>query len=122
MISTNPKIIFSYTKSQRQNNDFPAAMFFKNRSSVNLVVISNLFADYFSSIYTPHNSTFQINNIINNHSYFELNEAEVERTVLSIHKFKTNSPDNIPILFYKRTVHHIKTPLIILFKSSLHLM
>lgn len=118
MISNNPKSFFAYTKAQRQNNKLPAAMFFKEKVSESLDETANLFGEYFSSVYAQQDTDFQIVNLINSSDYFDLSRDDIKSIITKMDEFKCNSPDDIPIVFYKRNVDHIIEPLYLLFKLA----
>lgn len=56
----------------------------------------------------------------NCNDHFLIDENLIREIIKSMNENKTNSPDEIPILFYKRTIHSIAKPLKILFNNSLH--
>lgn len=115
LITSNTKSFFAYTKAFNQSNRLPPAMIYKGKVSENLTETANLFANHFSSVYSLHNNNFDIDGTINANTYFELSTDEIENVIKKMDESKTNSPDNIPIKFYKSTVEVIKKPLLILF-------
>lgn len=117
LIKTNPKSFFAYTKSLRKSNKLLALMRLKNKTSENIGETANLFAEYFSSVYTQNNETynFQCNGDCNN--YFQITEQNIRDVINSLDKTKTNSPDGIPATFYVNTIESILVPLKILFNK-----
>lgn len=122
LIKSNSKSFFAYTKAQKQSNNFPASVHYKSKIAENMKETACLFADYFSSVYVHHNSTLQLNNTNNAYDYFNLNMIDIETAILSLNENKSNSPDGIPSVVFKRTIHSIKYPLYLLFQLSLNTM
>lgn len=115
-LKTNPRSFFSYTKSLQKSNHLP-------RTSDNMKGTANLFADYFSSVYpsnTTNNDAINCNN--NCDSYFNFSELDLINIINKMDKNKSSSPDGIPIIFYKNTLHNIVKPLKLIFKSSISQM
>lgn len=84
---------------------------------------ANLFADYFSSVYENHVNSFEINNNnISTDNAIQINADSIMEIMSEIDEFKTNSPDGIPGIFYKRTIHSIFLPLQLLFSLSIKSM
>lgn len=54
-MKTNPKCFFAYTKSLQKTNCLPLIMKYKNQTSENMKDTANLFANYFSSVYSDSN-------------------------------------------------------------------
>lgn len=80
---------------------------------------SELFAEYFSNVYSPDSNNFQAGNTANASTYFDINIRDIQNVVSNMDEFKTNSPDGIPSIFYKRTIDSLATPLLIIFKKCL---
>lgn len=102
LISKNPKSFFAYTKAQKQSNNVPTSLFYGNKIAENMKESSEMFAQYLSSVYVNHNNDFQVENTDNAHNYFEIDANDIEKVVLSMDEKKTNSPDGIPTIFYKK--------------------
>lgn len=119
LITTNPKSFFAYTKSLRKSNSLPAVMHFRDRISENMKETSNLFAEYFSSVYSTTGGIDHLdcNNECNN--YFQIPMADIINVITKLDANKTNSPDGIPSLFYIRTANFISVPLELLFNKSI---
>ena len=66
-IAINSKYFWNFIKSSKRPEDLPNSLFFNDEASVDLQVIANLFAKYFSSVYehNTHYSEFQYSNTIN---------------------------------------------------------
>lgn len=119
LIKTNPKSFFSYTKSLRKSNNLPVEMHYKHEISDNMRDTANLFAKYFSSVYTSGGISNNIHCNNECHSYFQLSENDVLNVINSLDKNKTSSPDNIPPIFFIKTAREIVKPLTVLYKKAL---
>lgn len=95
-------------------------MKFNNESSENPKVIANIFASNFEKVYAPPNNNLQLPDLQCNCAH-HLNISD-EQIINAINELSenTNSPDEIPTVFYKRTMRNIIHPLKILFSNSLH--
>lgn len=122
IIQTNPKSFFAYTKAQKQNNKLPSAMFYKNTLAENMNETADLFAKYFSSVYVNHANSFEFNITNETENDFTIDVDLIAKVLSEIKECKTNSPDGIPGIFYKRTAENIITPLHILFTLSTNSM
>lgn len=122
LLKTNPRCFFSYTKSLQKSNHLPAIMRFKTRTAENMKATTNLFAEYFSSVYTTNNTTNDV--VCNNNcdNYFDFSELDIINIINKMDKNKSSSPDGIPIIFYKNTIQSIIKPLVLIFKSSISQM
>lgn len=121
-VKHNPKCFFAYTKSLQKSNYLPPIMKYKDQTAENLKDTTNLFAQYFSSVYTNSGITSHFNCQNNCNDYFPISEDDIKAVITSLDKNKINSPDGIPILFYKNTINNIASPLLSLFKLSLRTM
>lgn len=122
VIKTNPKSFFAYTKAQKQNNKLPSSMVYKSKLATNMKETARLFAEYFSSVYRDHANTFEIDMDRDSNNDFQIDSEMIAKILSEINETKTNSPDGIPGIFYKRTAETIKIPLLILFSRSIELM
>lgn len=106
----------------KRSNVLPPIMKYKNQMSENLKDTSNLFASYFSSVYrnSSNNTPTQCQDNCNN--YFPLSLADIQAVIILLDRNKMNSPDDLPIIFYKNTMHNISIPLFLLFKLSISSM
>lgn len=119
LIKTNPKSFFAYTKAQKQSNNVPSTIFYGNKKAENMKESSELYAEYFSSVYVNNTNNFQVGDITNARNYFEINTHKIEEVIKRMDANKINSPDGIPMVFYKNTIESITKPLLLLFKKSL---
>lgn len=121
-IKYNSKCFFAYTKSMQKSNFLPSIMKYKDQISENLQDTTNLFAQYFSSVYTNSGNSAVLQCQNNCENYFPLSIMDIETVIKSLDRNKINSPDGIPIIFYKNTMESIMTPIFLLFKISLKSM
>lgn len=120
IIKTNTKSFFAYTKSLNKTNKLPCTMNLKGESSEDPKVIANYFASNFEKVYSPIDNNLHLHNLqctCDNH--FVLSDSHITEAINSLNENKSTSPDNIPTIFYKRTMPNIITPLKILFSQSL---
>lgn len=117
-VKTNPRSFFSYTKSMQKSNNLPLIMHYNDVTSNDTRQTANLFADYFESVYSSSSPTnFQCNN--NCLHYMQINEDDITKIINSLDCNKVNSPDGLPIIFYKNTLSKIIKPLKLLFELSI---
>lgn len=122
LVKINPKSFFAYTKSLQKTNKLPALMRYGDNISETIVETANLFAEYFSSVYSQYSEPFdcQCNNECT--EYLRINEEDISEVIHTLDKNKTNSPDNIPAVFYLYTIDTITKPLKLLFSIFIHEM
>lgn len=113
------KSFFAYTKSLRKSNLLPVVMRYKTKVSENMKETSNLFSEYFSSVY---NTNSCIDEFTCNHecsNYFRITELDILNIINKLDGNRTNSPDGIPAIFYMNTANSISKPLSLIFNKSL---
>lgn len=119
-IKTNTKAFFAYTKSLNKSNKLPNIMKLNNESSDNPETIANYFAQNFQSVYSPVDYNIQLPDYTCNcNEHLVITDELICNVIKCMDENKTNSPDGIPTLFYKKTMLTIVTPLKILFNNSL---
>lgn len=119
-VKTNTKAFFAFTKSLNRSNRFPNVMKLNGHVTDNPFTIANLFAKNFESVYAPADSSIPIDEYsCNCNDHIEITEDIIANVIKQMDENKTNSPDNIPTLFYKRTVVEIVKPLKLIFINSL---
>lgn len=125
----NPKVFWTYVKNKRGgSSQFPTSMSDGTTTSSEGQVICELFASYFSSVYSP------INDENSKHRYdllrnFEncslnLNNIVIDLDMLlsklkSIDINKGAGPDGIPPIFIRKTSSALGHPLMIIYRKSL---
>lgn len=120
-IKTNSKAFFAYTKSLNKSNRLPNVMKLNNETSDNPIEIANLFAQHFESVYEPIDDTaFTCDDNCNCEEHFVISNKLIFNVINGMSENKTNSPDNIPMVFHKRTIHSICEPLRLIFNISLY--
>lgn len=119
-IKTNTKAFFAHTKSLNKSNKLPNIMKLDDESSDNTIGIANLFAKHFESVYEPVDSNLHIHEYnCNCEDHLVISNEQILNVINGMSENKTNSPDNIPMIFYKRTSFSIREPLRIIFNNSL---
>lgn len=116
----NTRAFFAYTKSLKKFNKVPNVMKLGNDSSDNPTEIVGLFARHFESVYELDDTIIPMHNInCNCTDHFDITNDLISNVVNGMSENKTNSPDNIPMVFFKRTLFAICEPLRIIFNASL---
>lgn len=120
-IHKNPKKFWSYSKSLKRTNTVPANVHFDNISASNAKDISDLFADFFSSVYNnPNISQSNIHpSIINTTPTFDICVEDIFNELRSLNSNKGCGPDLIPPLFLIESADQLCKPLEIIFNKSL---
>ena len=125
-IKSDPKSFFNYVKSKQKSNNFPSSMHFRDRVGSNPEEISNLFADFFESVYT----TFSEHD--RDRDYFSklpephittslqiLSTNEIRVALEGIDGSKGPGPDGIPPSIVKNLSNELTEPLHWLYNLSL---
>lgn len=123
-IADKPKFFWQYTKQLRMTNSYPSSVKYLNQSSDDPSVISNLFANYFKSVYSkPRVYDVQQSRITDDfHSrLFQMSftENEVLSLLSTVDQNKGAGPDDVPNIFIKNCSTNLAEPLAILFNFSL---
>lgn len=122
-ISTEPKKLWKFVKSKKENSNIPAVMNFENLSSQDLVSTANLFARNFSNNFS--NSTCPINDLSHLYStcfnivHLDVSPNEVCQLLNSLPYHACRGPDEISPIFFKRCARVLAAPLTLLFQRSL---
>ena len=130
----DPQGFWRFVNSQKSNNSFPNLMHLKNNYADNFQDISNLFSNFFSTVYSSKdkylNKNIDYDSIKNNienfekiknlsTNYFDITLREIE---IAINKLKPSfkpGPDGIPSVFIKNCYSSLLKPLFILFNLSI---
>ena len=125
-IKSNPKNFFSYVKTKLKSNSFPSCMHFNDSEGKNPREISNLFADFFQSVYTSFSDSDR------DTSYFDyisvpaafssinsISRDEIHKIISNLDGSKGPGPDGIPPVLLKKLVNELVTPIFRLFNLSL---
>lgn len=120
-LSTNPKSFWNYCNSKRKAPEIPNLLTLDNKSAHMGPEAANLFADYFSSVYSASNP--QCNqklslNHINIHNY-SISISDIYTELTSLNPHKGPGPDNIHPIFLKNCSFIIARPLHLIFNTSL---
>lgn len=119
-LSANSKCFFSYTKSLKASNSLPNAVVYNGISASTKESVSDLFADYFSSVYQKPDSerTTKVR-IATDFNMAPITSEGVKRILAKLDQYKVSSPDNVPAIFYKKLCSSICIPMAIIFNKSL---
>lgn len=127
-IRENPKLFWNHVKNKRGGTSaYPLTMTDGHVTTTNCSEISNLFADYFSSVYTTENvKNFVLNNFLDS---LEINSLSLTIPVIDketlrkklqgIDYRKGSGPDGIPPAFIVSCASALLKPLLIIYNKSL---
>lgn len=121
-VTRNPKYFWSYVRSVKKYSEFPNNLHLDGVTANNVCDISNLFAEYFSSVYShielDDTPKYNFDNNISL-SKLQVSVDEIHKKLKSIDISKGCGPDNIPPLAIKNCSDSLVYPLFILFDKSL---
>lgn len=128
-IKNNPKYFWSYLKDKRGGSStYPTSLTDGKTLATNGTDICNLFAKYFSSVYsiTPEFNFSDANNLfdqlVNNGDCFSslyLDKPSIYKKIKTLNTSKGPGSDGIPPIFVVSCAINISTPLYIIFNKSL---
>lgn len=122
-IRKNPKKIYSFINSKKQNNELPSRMFLENINANNNIECANLFAAHFSSVFS--NEQIPAPNIIYEKtlpmpiSSFQLSTDTIYQKMCKLPPVTSCGPDNVPPILLKSCAAHLAIPLTTIFNKSL---
>lgn len=123
-IDANPKAFFAYTKSLHKSNSLPNIMRYGSKVADKDNGVCDLFAEYFASVYCADHDDCHIDvgkcqrpDAPDVQVYVTL--RDIKDALLAFDECKVSSPDDVPILFFKRLSATICVPLALLFNKSL---
>ncbi|XP_055590807.1 uncharacterized protein LOC129742888 [Uranotaenia lowii] len=124
-VKQDPSTFWKYINSRRLTNCIPSSMTLQGRTSENIKESADLFADFFSSVYSP--VTPDCNNV-----YFDtlpsydiilpqpvFSEQEVLKVLNSLDPSKGSGPDGIPTSLVVKIAASLVTPLCMIFNRSI---
>lgn len=125
-INTNIKSFWNYIQSLKSNkSNIPSIVHLGDRSAQNKKDSTNLFANFFSSVYEKHNTILNLDKFshlrnfdLNLNSWY-ISESEILNMLDSINVKSGTGPDGIPPLFLKSCKLVLVKPLHYLFNLSL---
>jgi ribonucleases P/MRP protein subunit RPP40 len=121
-IHSQPKKFWNYSKNMKAKGCIPSEMKFEGVTETDPTKISNLFANFFRSVYVNDNSQIQteIEPVINDTlSSIHIDQLTVLKHLTNIQTDKGSGPDKIPPIFVKQTATALATPLTKIFNQSL---
>ena len=124
-LKSDPKFFWKYVNSSRKEISLQRLMSYQGKTATDNKNISNLFADFFQSVYTQHDSNvIDMTYSIDNSNLFRPDEmtismTEIYETLMTLDMNKGAGPDGIPIFFMKSIASNIVRPLCVIFEMSL---
>lgn len=120
----NPKSFYNFVNSKRRSHEFPPVMKFQSYESDDDVIISNMFADFFSTTYSsaqcdnPSGYPFEIstNQVIN---FPHIQHDDLIRELIRLKTSFSYGPDGVPNCLLKHCAESLSVPLSILFNTSI---
>lgn len=121
-IKKNPKKFWSYVREQKTSKAFESRMIYKNKYGHNDSEISNLFAEFFSSVFCTEKNQAEIDNTLNDidkHTQIEISEEEVRNAMKVFPLNKGVGVDGFPPIIIKECMLTLARPITTLFNKSL---
>lgn len=120
----NPKSFFKFVNSKRKSTGFPSSMKFNQNESSDDAVISNLFADFFSTTYSnaTYNDSADYPYTISSNQSVSIQFIDVCNITMELKKLKFShnfGPDKIPSSILINCADNIAIPLTYLFNKSI---
>ena len=123
-IKLDPKKFFDFVNSKRKSFGYPAQLKFNGRISRTDSEAANLFADFFSTVFSnesfdPSNFEIDVPSLASNVSIPIIDEETVLTYVIALKTSFVCGPDNIPSVLLKKCSNLLCLLLTMLFNSSL---
>lgn len=126
-LKSNTKCFFSFTKSLKKTNSLASSMKYGDAASNDRVSICNLFSNFFATVYHSNSEVSAEDGL---KSFYEsmtdvgsddivFSISDVQNVLKGFDINKVSSPDEIPMMFYKKLAESLALPLSILFNKSL---
>lgn len=122
---SNPKLFWNFVNSKRISKETPSEFHYDGNSTTSGIEIANMFADYFSKVYSNkqcpnfnNNNLYPPNRNITNY-YITISDVYLHLNSLDINKGP--GPDGIPPAFLKHCSFILARPLHLIFNLSLSL-
>ena len=103
-ISSNIKKFWSFVNHKRKNSSFPSSLKYLDRTGCSGEEIANMFADYFSTVYSHHIvnvSTHKLSSSDTHIPHLDIRISDIFTKLSSLDANKGPGPDGVPTLFYK---------------------
>lgn len=122
-LKSNPSNFFNFVNERRKTNSFPSVMKFNTKTASNSDEIVNLFAEYFSTVYTSHGGNNNLLLDCKNPSLMipklTLTENDVCIALEKLPETLDRGSDKLPAIFLKRCAKSLAKPLCLIFNESL---
>ena len=123
-LKADPSKFWSYVNSRKKTSGYPSMMFYADKKAFEPNDVSNLFADFFESVYVPETDgeVRQCPSIVDKRvdiGSIILTYDEIAVYLKDIDTSKGDGPDNISPLLLKNCAEHLSGPLLHIFNLSL---
>ena len=101
-ISSNIKKFWSFVNHKRKNSSFPSSLKYLDRTGCSGEEIANMFADYFSTVYSHHIvnvSTHKLSSSDTHIPHLDIRISDIFTKLSSLDANKGPGPDGVPTLF-----------------------
>lgn len=122
----NPSSFWSYVKTRKSRNHLPEQMCYCGSSAANGNESADLFANFFSSVYSTNSPTLSAatRQCIRTHDVnlplHSVTEQDVKAELIKLDADKGAGTDRLPPIVLKECAESLKTPISIIFNRSLN--
>lgn len=123
-LKSDPKRFWNFVNNKRKSNGLPCKLNYNEISATTDSDKANLFADFFSSVYTAHSPDDSFSNDINSrpdHNCWNITVSpeSVQMALESMDISKGRGPDGMPPIFLRQCAESLVAPLCLIFEKSL---
>lgn len=120
-LKSDTKYFWSYLNNTRKIKSFPSELHYGNVQASSADSISNLFADYFASVYESNTTPCLLERTYSSNCFTinSVSRQQISNVLESIDARKGPGPDGIPSVFLKNCSSSLVEPLYLLFNKSL---
>lgn len=125
-ITKNPRYFWSFIKSKQGSHNIPAYMTFNDKSSTDAETISNMFNDYFNSVFECHNTICSADPLVCGSNFSSISLSSVEITQCAVAKSfkqvdinKGAGFDNVHPIVIRKLCNELSVPLAIIYNKSI---
>lgn len=123
-VSSNPQEFWSFVKMKKSDNQLPSKMIFNDEVASNSASVSNMFAEYFGSVYTSESKSINdVNSLIDekfnsNPGNIVINVYNVLKAINKLDIKKGRGPDIFPPLVFKMCASVMCIPICIILNNA----